>query len=218
MLLLCALGLGYAPAVQARDAAQDAEQDAEQLGVQFVLDTFRFNQRPLFESSTPPATPDAPKLLTRNAPPAPALDLYRWASTHTPTFHTALPSPGDLAFFHNTHDRNHNGLWDDWFTWVAIVESTRADGTVTLVGYLNRRVVRLYLNHARPDEAVDAHGQTLNTLLRPDPGPHDLVASAGRLFATFCDPLGPSASQFKLNLRWQPHVLASSPTSNTASP
>jgi hypothetical protein len=151
--------------------------------------------------------------------------LYRWAADRGQVFHHSLPAAGDLVFFHNTYDRDRDQTWDDLWTWVAVVESVRPDGTVTALGYLDRRVVRLYLNPARPQDAVDAHGTTLNSLLRSDPGPEGLTGSAGALFAGFADPFTPlHPSTIKVIDRWQPEILAwqdppsSTPSSTTARP
>lgn len=61
----------------------------------------------------------------------------------------ATPEPGDLAFFHDTYDRNRNGRPDDGITHVALVESV--DGsTVTLLHRGRRRVERVRMDLERP--------------------------------------------------------------------
>jgi len=65
------------------------------------------------------------------------------------------PKPGDLAFFHNTHDRNGNGLRDDRFTHVALVERVEKDGTVVLIHFISGKVRRDRLNRLHRNVARD---------------------------------------------------------------
>lgn len=55
------------------------------------------------------------------------------------------PRPGDLAFFHDTVDRDRDGRVDDAFTHVALVESVRGN-QVTLIHRGSRGVARLHLD------------------------------------------------------------------------
>jgi hypothetical protein len=72
---------------------------------------------------------------------------------------THSPQPGDLAFFHDTHDRNHNGRLDDPFTHVALVE--KVEGTqVTLIHRGGQGVARLRL------DLRHRHSARLNSWLR----------------------------------------------------
>jgi probable lipoprotein NlpC len=75
------------------------------------------------------------------------------------------PRPGDLVFFHDTYDRNRNGLADDPFTHVAIVERVE-DGSVVFLHRAGRGVTRGTLTLDRPGEARDAGGRELNSVLR----------------------------------------------------
>ena len=62
-----------------------------------------------------------------------------------------VPRPGDLAFFHDTYDRNHDRRADDRFTHVAIVEAV--DGSeITLLHRVARGVERLRMDLARPSD------------------------------------------------------------------
>lgn len=90
------------------------------------------------------------------------------------------PRPGDLAFFHDTYDRNRNRKLDDRFTHVAIVEAV--DGTeVTLLHRSVHGVERLRMDLSHPSDA-EANG-ILRLHRRGDvPGTRYL---AGELFAAF---------------------------------
>jgi len=78
----------------------------------------------------------------------------------------ALPSPGDVAFFENTYDRNGNGRLDDPITHVAIVTSVDSDGTVHMVHKGGSGVTRLVMNPERPDLHQDGAGKVINSYLR----------------------------------------------------
>ena len=61
------------------------------------------------------------------------------------------PRPGDLVFFHDTHDRDRNGRRGDRFTHVALVEAV--DGSaLTLLHRGGRRVERLRMDLSRPSD------------------------------------------------------------------
>jgi hypothetical protein len=75
----------------------------------------------------------------------------RSESLHLATRRVRRPRPGDLAFFHDTYDRDRDGRAGDRFTHVAIVERVRG-GKVTLVHVLGRKVVRTRLDLARPGD------------------------------------------------------------------
>ncbi len=77
-----------------------------------------------------------------------------------------VPSPGDVAFFDDTYDRNGNGRRDDALSHSAVVESVDARGTITLVHVGSQGVVRFHMNLRRPEERVDEAGNLLNDPLR----------------------------------------------------
>jgi hypothetical protein len=133
--------------------------------------------------------------------------LYQWAADRGGVFHHSAPAAGDLVFFHNTYDRDGDGCWDDLWTWVAVVEAVQPNGAVAALGYLEGRVVRLYLHVARPHDAVDGRGAPLNSLLRADAGPHGLLGSAGALFAGFAS-LPRATPTVRLFDRWHPEAVA----------
>jgi hypothetical protein len=76
------------------------------------------------------------------------------------------PFPGDLAFFVNTWDRNHDGLVNDGITHVAVVETVDADGTVTLIHKGGSGVRRTTMNLLHPDAARSPEGKLWNSVLR----------------------------------------------------
>lgn len=97
------------------------------------------------------------------------------------------PLPGDLVFFENTYDRNHNGLRDDGITHVGLVELVRPDGAVIFLHRGGRGVVRGSLDLRHPSSARGPSGETRNSPLRAPgrgrrPGG---PALAGELFAGF---------------------------------
>lgn len=94
--------------------------------------------------------------------------------------------PGDLAFFHNTWDRNGNKLRDDRFSHVALVERVGPDGAVGLVHFASGKVKRDVMNLRRPGVARDPlTGETVNSYLRRGGG----RILSGQLFFRFGRPL-----------------------------
>jgi hypothetical protein len=96
------------------------------------------------------------------------------------------PAPGDLVFFDDTWDRNGNGRRDDPLTHVGIVEFVEPGGTVRFLHRGGRGVARAFVTPARPGEARDEAGRTLNSPLRVLAGPGDRApALAGQLLVGF---------------------------------
>jgi hypothetical protein len=92
------------------------------------------------------------------------------------------PRPGDLVFFRDTYDRNRNGIADDPFTHVGIVERVE-NGSVTFLHHAGRGVTRGTLTLDRPDQGRDENGRELNTALRDKrPRIAGAPALAGELF------------------------------------
>ena len=108
--------------------------------------------------------------------------LYRSLSRSGRVLRTRRPRPGDLAFFHNTWDRNGNGLRDDRFTHVAIVERVAEDGTIQFLHFAAGRVKRDVMNLRHPGQARDPQsGNTWNSYLRRGGG----RVLSGQLFFRF---------------------------------
>jgi cell wall-associated NlpC family hydrolase len=90
------------------------------------------------------------------------------------------PEPGDLAFFHDTYDRNHDGRLNDRWTHVALVERVEGE-LVTLLHRGIHGVERIRMDLAHPSD------RTANDRLRiprknEPPGTRHL---AGELFSGF---------------------------------
>jgi hypothetical protein len=112
----------------------------------------------------------------------------RSESLHRASARVSRPRPGDLAFFHDTYDRDRDGRLGDRFTHVAIVE--RVEGRrVTLVHVLGRRVVRTSMDLARPSDRA-ANGAVRRRRAGDAPATRYL---AGELFAGFGSVVRPAA-------------------------
>lgn len=95
------------------------------------------------------------------------------------------PRPGDLVFFHNTYDRNHDRRANDRFTHVALVESVEGSAIV-LVHRAVHGVERLRMDLAHPSDP-DANDRLRFRRRADAPGTRYL---AGELFAAFGELLG----------------------------
>lgn len=76
------------------------------------------------------------------------------------------PTPGDVAFFDDTYDRDGDGHLDDPLSHSAVVESVAEDGTITLIHVGSRGVVRFRMNLRHPEEATGPAGEPWNDALR----------------------------------------------------
>jgi hypothetical protein len=94
------------------------------------------------------------------------------------------PAPGDVIFFRDTYDRNHNGKADDGLTHLGIVEYV-VDGTVVFVHRGSKGVARGAMTPGRPGER-SADGVALNSTIRArNPRLEGVPALAGALFAGY---------------------------------
>lgn len=93
-----------------------------------------------------------------------------------------IPKPGDLAFFHDTYDRNHDGRLNDRWTHVALVEKVEGE-LVTLLHRGIHGVERIRMDLARPDDPATNAQLRLQKRNEP-PGTRHL---AGELFSGFGD-------------------------------
>jgi hypothetical protein len=114
--------------------------------------------------------------------------LFDLAKTEGVFHRRKRPSPGDVAFFDDTYDRNKNGRRDDALSHVAVVETVDADGTITLVHLGGKGVRRIAMNLKHPHDRVDADGKTMNDVIRRgrDGGPvltGELVRGFGSIWA-----------------------------------
>ena len=95
-------------------------------------------------------------------------DLYDQAVEAGVAHSRKHPLPGDIVFFDNSYDKNRNGVRDDPFTHVTIVERVDEDGTITMIhlGGKGKPVVRIMMNLHHPNDKRDASGKKLNSTLR----------------------------------------------------
>ena len=95
------------------------------------------------------------------------------------------PRPGDLVFFHDTHDRDRNGRRGDRFTHVALVEGVDGNA-LTLLHRGGRRVERLRMDLSRPSDP--AANDPVRVHRRRDPRGTRYLS--GELFTAFGGLLG----------------------------
>lgn len=104
------------------------------------------------------------------------------------------PDLGDIAFFDDTYDRNHDGHWNDPLSHVAVVIDVGRRGDLLLAhaGTSQGRTT-LHMNLQRPHERLDPDsGEIANDYLRrkatKDPADAKYLASElWRGFATFSE-------------------------------
>lgn len=131
------------------------------------------------------------------------VELYRHVHDKGLLYHSETPAVGDLAFFHNTHDRNADGRWNDWYTLVGVVEGVDRNGSVSVLAYVDGQVHRIFLNPNHPSKRT-GNGTRYNTWLRDSRhSEKDAAGSAGKLFAGFGNLLG-QAKQVVVIDNWQP--------------
>lgn len=98
------------------------------------------------------------------------------------------PAPGDLAFFDDTYDRNHNGRRDDPLTHVAVVIEVERDGTIVMAhGGTSKGRTTLRMNLHHPHDRVGPDGTVWNDWLRARGRgePEGAAYLAGELFRGF---------------------------------
>ena len=92
--------------------------------------------------------------------------LYRLAKEQG-SLRKTDPLPGDLVFFDDTYDRNHDGKRNDPLSHVGVVEKVLPDGTVVLVHRVGGGILRYRMNLAHKNERRDpVTGATWNHFLR----------------------------------------------------
>lgn len=102
--------------------------------------------------------------------------------------HRHTPSPGNLAFFRQTWDRNGDGVENDGLTHVALVESVDVEGTVTLIHRVGAGVRRSAMTLAAPQVHTAPDGHELNDYLRPA-SRHSAARLTGELFVSYSSPV-----------------------------
>ena len=109
-------------------------------------------------------------------PPARSRSESLWRASRK----VEAPRPGDLAFFHDTYDRNRDGLANDPYTHVALVEEVEGE-VVTLLHRGLRGIERVRMDLAHPSDP-DANDPVRVARAGDPPGTRVL---AGELFAGF---------------------------------
>ncbi|MEZ4704314.1 MAG: NlpC/P60 family protein [Bdellovibrionota bacterium] len=78
---------------------------------------------------------------------------------------TQTPAAGDLIFFSNTYDRNHDGKFNDDLTHVGVVKSIDDLGTITFLDQRKGRIHQNQINLAMPS-MHNYRGNIVNSYLR----------------------------------------------------
>ncbi|MFT4623410.1 MAG: hypothetical protein ACI8PZ_002066 [Myxococcota bacterium] len=132
-------------------------------------------------------------ILTRAGVPMDGVVASIWESARVngALHHNPIPRIGDLAFFDNTHDRNHNGVWDDQRTHIAVVVDVDPDGTIVLAhNGSDRRLIRMNLlePHLHETEAGEPRNSWLRRHGYSDEVKLQLTGQLWSGFATVNDP------------------------------
>ncbi|HEX4620415.1 MAG TPA: CHAP domain-containing protein [Myxococcaceae bacterium] len=109
--------------------------------------------------------------------------IYRHAAA-LGALHVGVPRPGDLVFFVETYDRNHDGLRNDGLTHVGIVKSVEPDGTVLFVHRVSGGVKESRLNLHHPRQMEGPQGERWNDIIR-GASRRDRAYLTGELFAAY---------------------------------
>lgn len=139
----------------------------------------------------------------------PVADLYADVKRRGTLYHATRPAVGDVAFFHNTFDRNGDGRNNDWYTHAGLVESVDEDGTITILSYLDGKVGEVVINLENPKlDADERTGKVWNTPLRPTRKDEPAFTQhlGGQLFAGFGNLLG-DRPEFVVIDNWQPGMM-----------
>jgi hypothetical protein len=122
--------------------------------------------------------------------------IYTWADERGAVHHRKRPSPGDLVFFDDTYDRNHNGRRDDALSHIAVVLEVERDGTILMAhdGTSSGRTT-FRMNLESPELRAASDGTVLNDWLRArrDSDPKGTGYLAGELWRAFAT-VAPNAS------------------------
>ena len=111
--------------------------------------------------------------------------IYRFVSRRG-GLHDDEPLPGELVFFRNTADYNHDGRENDGLTHIGIVESVEPSGTVHVIHRNSHGIVRENMTLDMPLVHKDRTGTVLNHWLRGQPNPRlmsELFVTYGKVLA-----------------------------------
>jgi hypothetical protein len=112
-------------------------------------------------------------------------DMYERADAEGLLHDKKVGRPGDVVFFDNTYDRNHNKRRDDDLSHIAIVERVLPDGTMTLVHLGSDGVVRIAMNLKHPEVRANEDGEVINSYIRPARDAKSGPVLTGALFRGF---------------------------------
>ncbi|MBT3217548.1 MAG: hypothetical protein HN348_00520 [Proteobacteria bacterium] len=92
---------------------------------------------------------------------------WSFGENYGSTHYHPVPIIGDLVFFDNTNDANHNRRWDDLRTHIALVIDVEPDGTVAMVhnGAKSGRSI-IKMNLFEPHVYKNENGEIKNSYLR----------------------------------------------------
>ncbi len=113
--------------------------------------------------------------------------IHAWVARYGVNYRARVPKPGDVVYFDNTYDRNHDGRLDDRLTHVGLVDEVEPDGTFYVIHDASHGVEREPMNLLHPHDRLDAAGREINAFLRRRTG-HDRPGTPrlmGELFAGF---------------------------------
>ena len=94
------------------------------------------------------------------------------------------PRIGDLIFFDNTYDKNHDGKLNDKLSHIGVVEKIEPDGTILFVHRIHTGIVRFRMNLQSPKALRNKKGERQNhRLVRARDGAP--AKTAAELFSGF---------------------------------
>ena len=91
--------------------------------------------------------------------------IWKYCKRHGSVFMRKTPKPGDFVFFDNTHDRNKNKKYDDYFTHIGIVVKVDKDNTVHYIHKANSGIKVSKLN-TEYDNKYKKGKKVINSYLR----------------------------------------------------
>jgi hypothetical protein len=115
--------------------------------------------------------------------PSDTAGIFAWVR-RTGSLRRDHPRVGDLVFFDNTYDRNHDGIDNDWLSHVGVVQRIDDDDTVWYVHRTSAGIVRFAMNLSHPHTSTSPTGQAWNHSLRGGDG-----RTGAELFVAFGSPL-----------------------------
>jgi hypothetical protein len=123
--------------------------------------------------------------------------IYRFATARGRIYTGGWPVAGDLVFFRDTYDKNHDGRHNDGLTHVAVVEKVDEDRTVWILHRVRRGVVRYRMNLVQPNQRTDPNtNRLINDYLRHS-GPGHRQVLTGQLFAAYATVLPLSSAPLR---------------------